>query len=809
MRELIRAARSLVRRPLFAIVVILTLGLGIGATSAIFSVIDAVLLKPLPYKDPGRLAMIWSRWSNFDKTWISPAEYFDYQRQSTLFADVAAWTDNGEVTITAAGSDPSSATAKGVTANLLSVLGVTPFLGRGFTTAEDAPNGPPAVMVGYDLWQRRWGGDPGLVGRIIEIDGAPVQVVGVLPRTFRLPLEFQQLSHSQIIQPMQFNAANPGRGSHCCYGIARLRPGVTIATMTRDLGRLADQWTAQRLYPPDMHFTAFGVSLFDEVSGTARTALAVLGAAVILLLLLASVNVANLVLIRADERGHEAAVRSALGAGAGRMVREALREYLLLGLAGGVVGLALAWAGVHLLVAGAPTNVPRVADISVDWRVALFTLGVALLTGLGCSIAPLRHLLGVDIASALRDGRGQSGDRRRRRARNLLIVAETFFAAVLLIGAGLLVRSFMALSRIDPGFRADHVLTMHLSIPATRYDTPRKANGFFREVGDAVRAIPGVTAAGFARLLPLATEMGDAGLRIKDQPVPQGQQGRQADWQAVSPGYFRTMGIPVVDGRAFDQRDGLEGAPVIAINQELAREYFPNQNPIGQSIQVGRDSVWRQVVAVIGDVHHNGLLGDFKRGFYIPEDQWSLAYRSPRRAMTLVVRTAGDPRAVLGAVRAAVRRIDAAVPPTDVATMGDVLASATQEQRFTMALMAGFALLALVLAAVGIYGVIAYSVGQRTREIGIRMALGANLGSVRRLVLRQGVLPALLGVGCGVIVSLGLVRFLRGLLYGVAPLDPVTFALTPLLLMAVAAASVLIPAVRASRVDPVEALRES
>ena len=706
MSSLRLALRSLLRQPGFCAVVVLTLGLGIGATSAIFTVVNAVLLKPLPYHAPERLALIWSRWTNFDKTWISQDEYFGYRQQSRLFEDVAAWADNGEVTITAPDAGPVSTTATAATANLLAVLGVRPLAGRTFTAIEDAPNGPPAVMVGYQLWQSRWGGDRSLVGRSIMIDGRPVQVVGILPPTFRFPLEFQQLTSAQIVQPIQFDPGTQDRGSHCCYGVARLKPGVTAAMVTRDLASLAARWTGEGLYPKDMRFTVFSVSLLDEVSGNVRAALIVLAAAVVLLLALTCANVANLVLTRADARSREVAVRSALGGGVRDIIRPALTESLLLGVAGGVLGLGLAWGGVRLLVGRAPTTIPRVADLAVDWRVAAFTLAVSVGTGLVFGLAPLVQITRLDLATALRDGRGQSGGVERRRGRTVLVIAEMALAVMLLIGAGLTVRSFANLTRIDAGFDAHGVMTMRLSLPSARYATVEAANNFYRNLGDAVRQLPGVRAAGFARLLPLATEMGDAGLRIQGKPIPAGQPGRQADWQAVSPGYFEAMRIRRISGRLFNQGDNANGQPVIIINQELAKEYFPGENPIGQGIQVGRDTVWRSVVGVVGDVHHNGLLGLPKRGWYLPQEQWANAYGNPRRAMTLVIRTTGDPRQVVVPVQHLVRGMDADLPVTDINSMSDVLASATQEQRFTMAVMAVFAALALVLAAVGIYGVI-------------------------------------------------------------------------------------------------------
>ncbi len=807
-RDVRLALRALARRPAFVALVVLTLALGIGANSAIFSVVNAVLLKPLPYRAPERLALIWSRWSNFDKTWLSEAEYLDYQRMTRLFEDVASWGENGEVALTG-NQGPESVAAVQMTANMLSVLGMAPAVGRSFTPEEDIPNGAPVVMLGYDLWQRRFGGDPSIVHRSIQVDGQSVTVLGVMPRGFRFPLEFQSRSTAQLIQPIQTNRSAPVRGSHGQYGIARLKPGVTAEQATGELRALTRRWTDEHLYPEAMRFTAFAVPLLAEVTGTVQLALTVLAAAVVLLLLLTCANVANLVLTRADSRIREVAVRAALGAGKRDMLRLALTESLLLGLAGGALGLGLAWAGVRILVARAPTTIPRLAELRVDLGVVGFTMALALATGVLFGLIPVARVASMDLARTLRDGgKGQSGGPGRRRGRTLLVVAEMALAVVLVIGAGLTVRSFRNLENIDPGFDARNGLTLRLSLPSARYPTLQGVAGFYQDLGDRVRRLPGVQAGGFVRQLPLVSEIGDAGMEIDGKPLPENAQGRSADWQVVTPGYFEAMQERLISGRFFDASDTPDGPPVIAINQTLAREYFPGENPLGQRIRVGdRMQPWRTIVGVIGDVHHNSLTASVKRKWFLPQNQWGTMFRNPRRSMTLVIRSTGDPRDLLGPVGRIVRSIDPDLPITQVATLEDVLAAATQEQRFTMALMAGFAMLALILAAVGIYGVISYSVSQRTREIGIRLALGADIASVRTLVLRQGMLPAGVGIVIGLSAAAFLTRYLRTLLYGVAPLDPATFAIIPVLLLLVAAGSVLIPARRASGVAPVEALR--
>ena len=800
--------RSLGRRPGYSALVILTLGLGIGAATAIFTVVNAVLLKPLPYHEANRLALIWSRWNNFDKTWVSEAEYLDYQRQHQVFQDVGLWASNGEVTITGPEGPAESVESAQSTANLLGVLGVAPLRGRMFSPEEDVPNGPPLVMVGHDLWQRRWGGDPALVGRTIVLDGQPYRVAGILPRDFRLPLEFQSRATVQLLGSLEIDRAAAPRGSHCCYAVARLNPQVTADQASREVHALATQWIEQGLYPRDMSFAPFVVSLDDEVSGPVRPALALLAVAVGLLVMLTCANVTNLILARVESRGREAAVRAAMGAGVMDLVRLVLEESLVLSLAGGVLGLGMAWAGLRALVVRAPTTVPRLAELGIDGGVAFFALALAVGTGLAVALAPVLRLGRFDPAGVLREGRGQSGAMSRRDVRKALVVAETSLAVILLVGAGLTVKSFIKLRAIDAGFDARRVLTLHLTLPAATYPTVESAIGLFGALGDQVRRLPGVEAAGLVRLLPLETEMGDAGLRIQDKPIAPGLPGRQADWQAVTPGYFEAMRIPLLSGRYFDAHDDLNGEQVIIVNRELAREYFPGEDPVGRMIQVGPDSTpWRRVVGVVGDVHHNGLLGDFKRGWYIPQDQWSRSYGNPRRSAYLVVRAAGDPGKLVAPVLAVAHRLDPNLPATDIRQLSDVLAAATKEQRFTMSLMAIFACLALSLAAVGIYGVMSYAVGQRTREIGIRLALGSEIGEVRWLVVKEGMRPAYWGALLGLLVAAGFSRFLRSVLYGVAPLDGAIFLLVPFALLTVAVAAALIPAIRASRVAPVEALR--
>ena len=801
------AIRALLRRPRFTLGVLLTLALGIGANTAIFSVINAVLLKPLPYRDPATLAMIWSRWTNFEKTWLSDREFFGYQRETRLFQDVAAWATGDDVTLTG-DQGPENVVAVAATHNLLDVLGLAPALGRGISRVEDVPNGPAVALVGYDLWRRRFGGDPALIGKTILVDGETYAVIGVLPRGFRLPLEFQSRTAAQLITPLRLDPANTSQ-NHNYSGVARLQPGLAADRVTLELVALTRRWGAEGEYPPDMQFSAFAVPVAEEVGGGVRTALLTLLGAVGLLLLITCANVANLLLTRADGQSRELAVRAALGAGRHRLLRLTLTESLVLALSGGLLGLLFAGVGVRLLASAAPTSIPRATELGIDGLVLGFTLGVSLLTGLLFGALPAFRLSQISLVTSLKEG-GRAGDGiGKRRGRALLVASEMALAVMLVIGAGLMVKSFRNLINVDPGFDLGRVLTLRLALPEPTYPGTADLVRFYDELGNEVRQLPGVVAAGFVRVLPLADDIGDAGVEIEGKPRSPNEHNRSADWQVVTRGYFEAQGMRLVKGRFFDQTDTPDGPQVIAINQALADQYFPGEEPLGQRIRIGGEGTpWRTIIAVIGDTRHHGLAGPIKREWFVPHNQFANSWGRTRRGMTLVLRTTRDPGALLEPVGRLIHQKDPNLPLAKAATMDQVLDTAVQEQRFSTSLMAGFALLALVLATIGVYAVISYSVSQRTREIGIRLALGADARVVRSLVMRQGMIPVIGGVTLGLLLAAGLSRFLSSLLYGVAPLDPQTFLLIPVLLLGVALCSSLIPAVRATRVDPITALRE-
>jgi putative ABC transport system permease protein len=799
--------RTLARNPGFAYVAVLTLALGVGANAAIFSVVNAVLLRPLPWSEPDRTVMIWSRWTAFDKTWVSDGEVNGYRRQSRTLADVGAWSD-GQVNLTGDG-EPERVAAGFVTANLFSVLGASPVKGRLFAPEEDVPNGPRVVILGHGLWVRRYAADPAVVGRTIQINGAPHEVIGVMPSGFVLPTDFQNPAPSTLWVPVQWNASSTDHGSHGFYAAARMKPAATLAQVREDLHELAQSWTRQGLYPVQMQFDVLALSLRDEVVGGVRRTLWLLFGAVGFLLLIACANVANLLLARAEARQREMAVRTALGAGAWRVVRQLLTESLVLAAISGVAGLMLATIGVRALAAWNPSSIPRVSGSTVDWRVLAFTVAVALLTTVVFSLAPAARLLRADLTDSMKEGGGNATTGGgRRRFRGALVVAEMALAVVLLIGAGLMLRTLWSLQRIDLGFNPAGVLTMRIALPQASYPDPAQVVGFYSRLMERIRTVPGVDAAGAARSLPLGSTIGDFGLRV-DGYVPPPGTGAKGDWQIATDGYLEAMGERVVRGRGIAAGDTSESQLVALINEEMARRYWNGRDPIGGRFTIGNraDRPWVTVVGIVGGVRHNGITDVVKEKFYVPHTQWHKSVGNPIRSMTLVLRTNGNPAALTPPVRDVIREMDPNLPVADIRSMEEVVGSALSTPTFMSVLLSIFAALALSLSAIGIYGVLSYVVSRRTREIGIRVAIGAGRGRVLRMVLGSGVSLALAGIAAGLALAFAVTRLLRGLLHGVTPADPATFVVVTVALAGVAALASAVPAWRASRVDPVIALK--
>lgn len=809
-QDITGAIRGLVKSPGFAVAALVTLALGIGATSAIFSVVKAVLLTPLPYADPDRRVLIWSRWTSFEKTWLSDQEVVDYRNLARTMTAVAAFT-TGQQNLTGDG-DPLRVGVGFVTANTFDVLGAVPRLGRGIAEEEDQPNAAPVAVLGYRLWQTRYGGDAGIIGRKVSLNDVPVEIVGVMPDGFRLPTDFTQdaAEPSELWRPLQIDMKDLARGSHGLYGAAVLAPGQTAATATDELRVITRGLTEQGLYPTAMQFSAFAVPIEEEIRGEIRPAMWLLIGAVACLLLIACANVANLLLVRGDARLREMAVRTAVGAAPSRLVRQLFTESLVLAVAGAVLGLGLAGLSLRALLAIDPTSLPPLAPVRLDITLVLFTLVLAVVTTLVFGLAPALRTLHVNLVESLREGGQQATlGGRRQRLRGLLVAAEVALAVVLVIGAGLLIRSLGQLGRIDLGFTPEQMLTMRVAVPTARYDTPERVVGFYRSLLESVRALPGVERAGVVRALPLATTIGDWGLDVEGYEETPGRNAK-GDWQIVSDGAFEAMGMRLVRGRWFISSDTSDGQPVAVVNETLAKTYWPDGNAVGGRIRIGSDEErpWANVVGIVADERHNGVTGIVKEKFYIPHSQWHVV--SPGnliRNVFLVVRTTGDPMAVAGPVRAAVRELDPNLPVASVRLMSQVVSAALATPRLTGFLLVTFAAIALALAAVGIYGVLAYMVSQRTHEIGIRLAIGADRQQVLGLVLRQGLVLGGLGIAVGLAAALAVTRLMESLLYDVRARDPLTFIAVPAALALVTLLASALPALRATRVSPVTALR--
>ena len=815
------AARSLSRRAGFTGIAALTLALGIGATTTLFGVVKTVLMTPLPYGRPEGVAMVWSAWKGFDRTWLSYDEWEAYKAEVRAFADVGIF-QTAAATFTDGSGEPERVRAGVVGANVFPILGVSPILGRGFTAEEDVIDGPNVIVLGYELWQRRFGGDPSVVGRDVQVNGRAATVVGVMPAGFRLPLDFGADGRTEAWMPIAIDAESQGAapgpafsgtggGNHGLYGVARLAPGATVADANAQITALVARLSTEGVYPPAMQFRGFALSVDEQVTGRVRPVLLVVFAAVGFVLLIACANVAGLLLVRGEHRRRELAVRVALGASARRVTRLLLTESALLAALGGSLGIALALLGTWLVRHTAPAALPRVGETRVDLGVLLFALGVAALTALLAGILPAVQATRVAPNAELKEGgRGSSVGAGRLRWRQTLVVAEVALAVVLVAGAGLMIRSVSNLFAIDPGFRPEGVLTMRLSTPSTWYPDSVRVEAFHDELRRRVAAIPGVQAVGAARILPLATEMGDWGLVVEGYDQPAGHGGTQGDWQVVTPGYFEAMGLRLVRGRFLDERDRMDAPPTMVVNSRFAEKYFAGREAVGGRVRVrgGDDTTtFSTVVGVVDDVQHNALTVTVKPQFYVTLGQFAKSPGNTGRSMTLVVRaTAGDPRVLAGPVRATIRAMDPRLPVSEMRTMREVIRASIAEPRFAMELLALFGALALTLSAIGIFGIVSQVVASRSHEFGIRAALGATPSQLMGLSLRAGVRQAVVGLTIGVVAALLLTRAMRSLLHGVAPTDPITFALVVVVTGIVALAASAGPARRAGKMDPATVL---
>jgi putative ABC transport system permease protein len=813
--DLALAARSLRQSPAFSLAVLATLALGIGANVAVFSVFEAVLLKPLPYGEPERVAMLWSRWNEFpDRTWISEPEYVLYRREMRSFEEVAAF---GLTTANLTGADgsaqPERVNAAVVTPNLFRTLGVAAAEGRTFLAEEGTRGRDQVVVIGEGLWRRRFGGDPKLVGRAIEVDRSPMTVVGILPADFRLPLDFRADAPTEILAPMTVDphaadAFPQGGGNHGYYGVARLRRGVTVAAARAELDALIARMSRLGHYPPNLGFSALLVPVAEEVAGAARPALLALLGAVGFVLLTACANVASLLLAQREEQARELAVRAALGASRGDLVRYLLAESLLLAAAGGAAGLWLADLGLSLLARLGGTGVPRLAEASIDGRAVAFAAAATALAGLLASLAPALQILRGDLAAGLAEG-GREGTAGvpRERLRRALVAAQVAMALMLTAGAGLMVRSLVRLLAVDPGFRSAGVLTFRLAPPQPDYPQDAQVAAFYSELLARIRRLPGVEAAGAARRLPMAGDMGDWSLQIEGYTPPPGSYSA-GDWQVVTPGYLEAMGIRLLAGRTITEADGRRGPFVVLVSESMARAYWPGGKALGGRVRVRRDGApWMTVAGIVADVKQGGLGAATRKMWYWPHAQMEATAQFTLRPLSLAIRTGRDPLALAPAVREVVRDLDPRMPLAEVRPLADIVAASVARQRFTMTLFLAFGAVALALAAVGVYGVVAYSVARRTREIGIRMAMGAQRRDVLGLVVRRAAALTAAGLAVGLVGTAALGGLLAGLVYGLSPSDPPTLAGVVLLLAAVALGASWLPARRAARLDPLTAIR--
>ncbi|HEX8694647.1 MAG TPA: ABC transporter permease [Longimicrobium sp.] len=794
--------RTLRQSPGFTAVAVLTLALGIGANAAIFSAVNGVLLRPLPYDEPGRVVRLLG--TTDGETAFGTVSYpdvMDIRAQATVFEEVAAY-DEWSPTLTGPG-EPERLAGASVTSPFFRVLGVRPAAGRFFRPDEDRPGHDPAVVLSHALWMQRFGGDRGLVSRPILLNGTSYTVVGVAPPDFEDPDLSDDAERQPAlwrVTPAYFNPEQSSRSGHAFTAVARLRPGVTLERAAAEVQALARRLEAQ--YPEDNRGRSVRlVTLQDEIVAPVRPALLVLLAAAGVVLLVACANVASLLLARAAGREREIAVRTALGATRRRVVRQLVTESLALSALGGAAGVVLAYWAAEPLAALGGSELARAAQVRVDGRVLLFSVAASLLTGLLFGLAPALQATAVDLHAALKEGSRGSAGRGARRTREALVAAEVALSATLLVAAGLLLRSLWALQGVDSGVRSDGVLTFTVSPSAAAYDNQEKLDQVYRALQARLAALPGVESVGFADILPMSGSFNGMSFTVEGRPAPAPGSEPMVETRAADPGFFRALGVPVLRGRGFSDRPASEGPAEAVVDRAMARRFFPGEDPVGRRITL-QDVTW-EIVGVVGDVRHFALDRAPEPTLYVPRRRaaWS------GNDGTLLLRTRGDPRALAGPARRAVWSVDRAIPVSQVRTMDDVVARTAGQPRFRALLLGGFAALALLLGAVGIYGVLAYGIARRTRELGIRVALGAGRRQLVRLVVRQGMRPVAVGLAAGLAGALAAGKLVSGLLFGVGAADPATFAAVALVIGGVAVVACLLPARRATRVDPMVALR--
>ncbi|HVT37827.1 MAG TPA: ABC transporter permease [Gemmatimonadaceae bacterium] len=802
------AARKLVRSPGFTFVAVTTLALAIGATTAVFSIVNGVLLKPLPFANPEGLVRVASLGRDGKPASMSYLDFMDYRAQSRLVPAMSAMSQSTK-NFTAAGSQPMRLNAYRVNANFFDVVGVHPRVGRAFSGGDDKSGAAPVVLVAEGLWKSRFGGDSSIIGRTILLDAKPYTVIGVAPAAINYP---KGADVWMPFVPTGDDTDPANRGAHYMRGIGRLASGATADRARADLGQIAAQLARQ--YPEsNAEFGATAIPLRDAIVGNVRTALLVMLGCVGFVLLIACANVANLLLVRASSRESEIAVRAALGAGRMQLMRQLVTESVLLSVSGAAIGTALAAWVLGAVRRFGPAGVPRLDEVSIDGSVLAFTALVAVMTGVLFGLVPAIHALKTNLGQMLREStRGSSGRRGTQRTRSSLIVTEMALAVILLIGAGLLTRSFVHLMQVNPGYQPEHVVTMSLSLPDKKYPWDNEQIAFGNAIVEQMKALPGAqnAAVGFGR--PLS----DDGMRVtfnrNDRPRSQPGKRTVADVRVVSPGFFATLGMKMVQGRELLETDRADAPPVLVVSQQFVRKFFPDESPVGKKITLGWGrqrsankadtvSAGGEIVGVVADIKARGAASDAPETVYLPFAQ------APISDMSVLVRSTAPPAVLISAARARIKEVDPDLPIFDVKTMSDAVSESVAQPRFYTILLGSFAAIALLLAALGIYGVISYTVSQRTRELGIRIALGSSQRGVMRLVVGQGMALTGAGVALGLAGSYWLTRLIASLLFGVGAADAPTFGAVAVILLAVAGLASYIPARRAARVDPLIAMR--
>jgi putative ABC transport system permease protein len=816
MQPLRHVLRRLARSPLFTVLTILMLALGVGSNTAIFSLINGIVLKPLPYAQPEQLVSVWQKANlvNLHDVEASPSDYFTFREENRAFQEIGVWSgDRLDVT---AQPTPEQVPGVFVTQGTLEVLGIQPALGRWFSGKDDSPDEPRTVILTDGYWQRRFGASRAVLGRTIRVDGEPREIIGVMPRNFRFLDE-----KPELILPYRFDRAKTTLGNFSYRAIARLKPGVTLPQANADVGRMLPIVNTKFPPPP-----GFSIKLFEEahlqpdvrplqqdVVGSLGKVLWMLMGSLGVVLLIACANVANLLLVRAEGRQQELAIRSALGAGWGRIAAELLTESLFLGVVGGAVGLGLASWALRLLVAVAPPYLPRLADITIDPHVLLFTLAISIMAGLLFGVVPVWRYARPEVTNALRAGsRTLSPSREAHRARNALVVLQTALAVVLLIGSGLMIRTFQALRRVEPGFGgAEQLQTVRLYVPEGQVKEPERVVRMFQEIEGKLAEIPSVSAVAFANSVPTDGNNSTDLLYAEDRAYREGQLPPLRRFKFVAPGFFQTMGTTLVAGRDFTWTDLYDRRNVAMVSENMAREMWHSPGAaLGKRIREGMKDQWREIIGVVADVHSDGADQKPPTTVYWPLLMDNFWGNNPfvQRGVAFVMRsTRAGSESFLNQVRQAVWSVNAEAPLARMQTVEEIYRASMARSSFTLVMLAIAGGMALLLGLIGIYGVISYSVSQRMRELGIRMALGAQQTSLRAMVVRHGVLLAVIGVGFGLVAAVPLTRIMASMLFRISPLDPLTYALVSVGLLAAAAAASYVPAWRASVINPVEALR--